>query len=276
MTLKAVASESLSASGITIGSSVITGGTDTRVLFDDAGVVGESAGLTYLKATGKLSVGLTGSAAAWTTGGVRIVANAVSYTDTSSSGTVATAYSDIYGATTILASSATTYTQYYGAFFKAPVASTNVTMTNKSALGADTVSIGGQAQSSFALAVSGTSNFAGNVFIPSSSLNMNSVGSNGLLSNGNFLQLFGATGVQLPSLTVFGGTTASFPALKRSTVILQARLADDSGFAQIQGKLTTDTNATTGLVAGVLAATTNASIVITDASGQAYRIPCII
>ncbi len=35
-------------------------------------------------------------------------------------------------------------------------------------------------------------------------------------------------------------------------------------------------NATTGLSAGVLAASTNASIVIKDASGQAYRIPCII
>lgn len=34
--------------------------------------------------------------------------------------------------------------------------------------------------------------------------------------------------------------------------------------------------ATTGLTAGVLAATTNASIVITDSTGQAYRIPCII
>lgn len=34
--------------------------------------------------------------------------------------------------------------------------------------------------------------------------------------------------------------------------------------------------ATTGLVAGVLAAQTNASIVIKDVNGQAYRIPCII
>lgn len=63
MTLKAIATESLSASGITIGTSVITGGTDTRVLFDDAGVVGESAGLTYTKASGTLAatalVGIT-------------------------------------------------------------------------------------------------------------------------------------------------------------------------------------------------------------------------
>lgn len=34
--------------------------------------------------------------------------------------------------------------------------------------------------------------------------------------------------------------------------------------------------ATTGLTAGVLAALTNATIVITDSTGQAYRIPCII
>jgi hypothetical protein len=34
--------------------------------------------------------------------------------------------------------------------------------------------------------------------------------------------------------------------------------------------------ATTGLVAGVLAASTNASIVLYDSGGQAYRVPCII
>lgn len=34
--------------------------------------------------------------------------------------------------------------------------------------------------------------------------------------------------------------------------------------------------ATTGLAAGVLAATTNATLVLTDSTGQAYRIPCII
>lgn len=73
-----------------------------------------------------------------------------------------------------------------------------------------------------------------------------------------------------------GGATSAFPALKRSSAILQARLADDSAFAQVQGKLTTDANATTGLTAGVVAATTNATITITDASGQVYRVPCII
>jgi hypothetical protein len=44
----------------------------------------------------------------------------------------------------------------------------------------------------------------------------------------------------------------------------------------VKATLQTATNATTGLAAGVLAATTNASIVLTDGSGQVYRVPCII
>lgn len=60
------------ASGITIGTSVITGGTDTRVLFDDNGFVGEDAGFTYNKTTdiasltGGLVIGSAGSLA-WST-----------------------------------------------------------------------------------------------------------------------------------------------------------------------------------------------------------------
>lgn len=62
--LKGIAIEPAAASGLTIGTSQITGGTNTRVLFDDSGVVGESAGLTYIKASG-----LLGSTAITTTGG---------------------------------------------------------------------------------------------------------------------------------------------------------------------------------------------------------------
>ena len=68
----------------------------------------------------------------------------------------------------------------------------------------------------------------------------------------------------------FGGTTTSFPALKRSTTFLQARLADDSAFTNIQGKLTTDTAYT----AGVLTAT--GYITIYDSTGTAYRVPCLV
>ena len=67
-----------------------------------------------------------------------------------------------------------------------------------------------------------------------------------------------------------GGTTNLFPALKRSSTTVQARLADDSAFAPIQGKLTTDT-AYTGTV---VAAT--GYITIYDSTGTAYRVPCAL
>lgn len=75
--LKAVATESLASSGITVGVSVITGGTNTRVLFDDSGVVGESAGLTYVKASGLLA------STVMAIGGATIGANALAVTGTS-------------------------------------------------------------------------------------------------------------------------------------------------------------------------------------------------
>lgn len=50
-----------------------------------------------------------------------------------------------------------------------------------------------------------------------------------------------------------------------------------TGLVMASGKtLTLGNAATTGLTAGVLSALTNASVVILDSTGQAYRIPCII
>lgn len=66
----------------------------------------------------------------------------------------------------------------------------------------------------------------------------------------------------------FGGTTSSFPALKRSATILQARLADDSGDAFMQGKLRTVANAVAETI------TPDHTIVLYDAAGTAYRVPC--
>ena len=65
----------------------------------------------------------------------------------------------------------------------------------------------------------------------------------------------------------FGGTTSSFPAIKRSTTSLQARLADDSAFTNIQGKLTTETAYTAG------APTAAGYLVLYDSNGTAYKVP---
>ena len=71
------------------------------------------------------------------------------------------------------------------------------------------------------------------------------------------------------NLLQLGGTTTSFPAIKRSTVRIQAVLANDSGFTNIQGKLTTDTDYTATVV------TPTGFLTLYDAQGIAYRVPCV-
>lgn len=68
------------------------------------------------------------------------------------------------------------------------------------------------------------------------------------------------------TLLQFGGTTSSFPAIKRSTTSLQARLADDSAFTAIQGKLTTDTAYT------ATPPTCTGYITIYDSTGTPYKV----
>lgn len=82
------------------------------------------------------------SSPAWTTTGLRIKGIAATLTDTTSVGTVAAAYTDALGGNTIAASSATTYTDYMTAFFREPIAGTNVTFTRKTALGAESLRVG--------------------------------------------------------------------------------------------------------------------------------------
>jgi hypothetical protein len=66
---------------------------------------------------------------------------------------------------------------------------------------------------------------------------------------------------------MFGGITSSFPAIKRSATTLQTRLADDTGFASIQGRLTTETAYTAG------APTAAGYLVLYDSNGTAYKVP---
>lgn len=112
----------------------------------------------------------------------------------------------------------------------------------------------------------------GNLILPSSG-NVNFGGAGGtaysyIYNQGDgILQLGDHNGAGNPILR-FGGSTSSFPAIKRSATILQARLADDSNFAPLQGLLQTAANAVAGTI------TPDHTIVITDAAGQAYRVPC--
>jgi hypothetical protein len=71
------------------------------------------------------------------------------------------------------------------------------------------------------------------------------------------------------NLLQFGGTTTSFPALKRSSTVLQARLANDSDFCPLQGRLRTHANAVTETI------TADKTLTLYDAAGTAYKVPCV-
>ena len=70
------------------------------------------------------------SAPAWTTTGIRHISIPTTLTDTTSTGTVANAYTNNFGGNTIAASNAATYTNYSTMYVNSPIAGTNVTFTN--------------------------------------------------------------------------------------------------------------------------------------------------
>jgi hypothetical protein len=79
----------------------------------------------------------TTSAAAWTNTGINLIQKASTFTDTSSTGTVASIRINSFDAQTLAASSTLTVTDLYGTYFTAPNAGTNVTGTNKYSIGSE-------------------------------------------------------------------------------------------------------------------------------------------
>jgi len=64
------------------------------------------------------------------------------FLDTTSNGTVATAYTDVLGGNTITATNPTTITNYVTQYVKDPIAGSGITLSNKYAIGADSLRIG--------------------------------------------------------------------------------------------------------------------------------------
>ena len=119
------------------------------------------------------------SVVAWTTNGVRIKGVPGTLTDTTSSGTVAAAYTDVLGGNTIAASSAAIYTNYFSQYVRAPVAGTNVTLTNAWAIGGDSLRVG--TSNSFTVTAAGVGTFNGSLTI-GTPLNLASGGTNASLT----------------------------------------------------------------------------------------------
>ncbi len=83
-----------------------------------------------------------------------------------------------------------------------------------------------------------------------------------------FAEASSGAGWNVSGRLMFSGTTSTFPALKRSAQTLQCRLADDSDFAMIQGKLVTHMTVAAG------APTPDSYFIIWDNTGTTWKVPC--
>jgi hypothetical protein len=124
------------------------GGSNKQVQYNDNGTVNGAANLAWDKTATMLGLGTatpsalfhiaganTISRAAWTTNGIAIREDTQTFTDTSSSGTVAANYVNVINPPTLAASSATTYTSAATTVIGgAPINGSNVTITNPAAL----------------------------------------------------------------------------------------------------------------------------------------------
>lgn len=110
------------------------------------------------------------------------------------------------------------------------------------------------------------------------------VGAGADATNGNYRGAIGAGASCTADDTIVIGKAAGTYSVAGVTgsrsadaVIIRGALTVSGGATIASGQaLKLGNAATTGLSAGALAATTNASITITDSAGQVYRIPCII
>lgn len=185
------------------------------------------------------------AAAAWGSSGVALRQLSQTYTDISSSGVVATNVINAIGVPTMAASSATTYTDAYNTYFWQPVAGANVTITNCWALGAESIRSAGALSAGGNLTVSGTSSFTGAATFTGAINGSSDVraGANNQLSWQTRSKVSAPADAKILltnnaatdfGMLQFGGTSASFPALKRSSAALHVRLADDSGFTYLR------------------------------------------
>lgn len=234
--------------GLTIGTTTITNGTDGRLLWDSGGTtLQETVGASYSSTTQTLTLTPTGNNSALVLTGGTVTASSpiLSMTQTwNGSGVTFTG---------IKLNITSTLSATPSMFLDCQLAgSSNFSVTRNGALTTNSSITSG---SDIAAGAGNTLSLNGRSLISSPS--------NGIMTLQNNAQT-DFTRLQ------FGGTTASFPALKRSTTTLQARLADDSAFTFMQGKLQTDT----AYAAATLVQT--GSITIYDSTGTAYRVLCLV
>ncbi len=149
----------LSAAGATLAEAANAAAQRTALGLDTAALLGVANNFTAAQTISGAALTLSGdqSAPAWTTTGIRLMGSAGTLTDTTSAGTVATAYTNRMTGNTIAATNATTFTNYVTSYHNSPAAGTNVTFGQRWGLGTDLMLVNGNgAASQPALALTGT------------------------------------------------------------------------------------------------------------------------
>jgi hypothetical protein len=171
------------------------------------GITIQGSGASYGAPYGSLVFTGNITSPAWTTTGLRHIGSSAStLTDTSSSGTVAAAYTNTFGSNvTVAASSATTYTDYANAYFGGTTAGTNVTITNNwSILTAGAVKVGGALSVVGNTTLTGTLQANSNVAVGSNVFTVASATGNTAISG-----TLTATGLATLNGGIAGGSSAN-------------------------------------------------------------------
>lgn len=201
------------ATAITVGSTAISGGTSGRVLYDNGGTLGEYT-VTGTAGSVVLSASPTLTGVATVTGGT-VTANAPVLNVTQTWNNAAVTFTGIQANITNTASN---------------------TLSNILDL-----QVGGVSQCS--VRNTGTLTIAGNFQL--GSIGTVAFRNRSYISSGadGYVDLFNNAGTGFTGLR-FGGTTASFPAIKRNTTSLETKLADDSAYTNHSALSFTSTGST--------------------------------
>jgi hypothetical protein len=259
---------------------------------------GSSSGstATFTNATisgGSLTFSGNISAPAWTTSGIRHVSVAATLTDTTSTGTVADAYTNSFGGNTIAASNATTFTNYATVYLNSPTAGTNVTITNSySLITAGSVLLGGNLAGTATQNVFNTLSTTVNAFGAATTLSIGAATGTAsinnatvTLSNATTVNINGASptlaSTSTGTLTLFNTnllTVAAFNAATTATLVNSATtlgIGNTATAAQTVNMFTASTGASTyNFATGATASATTKAINIgtTGVSGSTTNI----
>lgn len=240
---------------LTVAVTPILSGTDGRILYDNAGKVGE------MTTTG------SGTVVALQTGAALITPALGVATATSLAIGGATLGGNALAVTGHLLLEGVTSTGATGTNLLVFATSPTLTTPVLGVATASSIAIGGATLGGNTLAVTGTVLF-NDLATMVSGVQIGTAASKLTSPTDGYVVMTNAAGSDFAGLRL-GGSSNSFPMLFRASTTINVALADNSAFASIKGKLTTET----AFAAGVIVP--NGSLKLYDANGTGYLLAAV-